>query len=117
MKTYTEKEIQEMEAKFDRLKKANLKTLKGPAKDRHIKKMNLLKAEIDAARGNISSKSPTRKTSLLNNKSIVKRESSTGDTPTSSRAYDPNNMVTYQTGFADSKRRKIRGENKMLTPE
>ena len=117
MKTYTEKEIQEMEAKFDRLKKANLKTLKGPAKDRHIKKMNLLKAEIDAARGNISSKSPTRKTSLLNNKSIVKRESSTGDTPTSSRAYDPNNMVTYQTGFADSKRRKIRGKNKMLTPE
>lgn len=80
MKMYTEKEIQEMEAKFDRLKKANLKTLKGPAKDRHIKKINLLKAEIDAARGNISSKSPTRKTSLLNNKSIVKRESSTGDT-------------------------------------
>lgn len=30
---------------------------------------------------------------------------------------DPNNMVTYQTGFEDSMRRKIRGENKMLTPE
>ena len=60
-----------MEAKFDRLKKANLKTLKGPAKDRHIKKINLLKAEIDAARGNISSKSPTLKPSLLNNRKAL----------------------------------------------
>ena len=30
---------------------------------------------------------------------------------------DPNSMVTYQTGFEDSMRRKIRGENKMITPE
>jgi len=119
MTTYTEKEIQEMEAEFDRLKKANLKTLKGPAKDRHKKRMKLLKAEIDAAKGNISSGRKTQSPSLQkdNNKSIVKLRSPAGDTPTSSRAYDPNNMVTYQTGFADSKRRKIRGENKMLTPE
>jgi hypothetical protein len=82
--------------------------------------MNLLRAEIDAAKGNISSGRKARSPSLQkdNNKSIVKLRSPAGGTPTSSsRAYDPNNMVTYQTGFADSKRRKIRGENKMLTPE
>jgi hypothetical protein len=82
MEMYTEKEIQEMEAALKELKKVNLKTLKGPAKDRHLNRIYILQTEIDAAKGNISSGRKARLSSLQNdnNKSIVKLRSPAGGT-------------------------------------
>ena len=78
MKMYTKEQIEDMEKDLAKLKSG---TVRGPiALQNKKKKIIALETEIALAKRVISSKSPTRKTSLLNDKSRVKRESSTGDT-------------------------------------
>jgi len=69
--------------------------------------VNSLRQKASLTTNTPSNRTTTKTSSRTNKNSGVKSKSLAGGTPTtSSRAYDPNNMVTPQTGKDDSERRK-----------